>query len=56
MNVTSLANLIAATQFAPSLSEPLSVAKSQFSGRLGYGSPVIGQAALQGRTHTEMLL
>jgi hypothetical protein len=56
MNVTSLANLIAATQFAPSLSEPLSVAKSQFSGLLGSGSPVVGQAFTRPNPYRDALV
>lgn len=56
MDVASLANLIAATQLAPTLSEPLSVAKSEFLGRLGYASPVIGQAFTRPNPYRDALV
>ena len=43
MDITGIVNLIAASQLSPSLSDPLSVAKSEFLGRLGFAAPVAGQ-------------
>jgi hypothetical protein len=56
MDISSLASLVAASQFAPSLTEPLSVAKSEFLGRLGFATPVAGQAFTQPNPYRDALM
>lgn len=56
MDIIKLASLVAPEQFAPTLSEPLSVAKSEFFGRPGFGSPVVGQLFSRPNPYRDALL
>lgn len=56
MDTTSLVNLVAASQFAPTLTEPLSVTKSEFLGRLGFASPVVGQVFTRPNPYRDALM